>query len=132
MIRANPWFGIGPDRVGREFNHYLPADIPKPLPEGYYGHLHNFYLQFAADRGVPAMLAFLCFVGKALTDFFMGALRSTGVARAILHGSVAVILSVLLEGLFEFNVADTEVLTLFLAVIASGYVVLRETDAVHA
>ena len=52
MIRAHPWFGIGPDMVKRDFDKYVPTDISRPLPEGYYGHLHNVYLQYAADRGI--------------------------------------------------------------------------------
>ncbi|MGH9583591.1 MAG: O-antigen ligase family protein, partial [Bryobacteraceae bacterium] len=48
MIEAHPWFGIGPEEIAREFNSYVPADIPRPLPSGYYGHLHNIYLQYSA------------------------------------------------------------------------------------
>jgi len=30
----------------------VPADVRRPLPDGWYGHLHNIYLQFAAERGI--------------------------------------------------------------------------------
>src|SRR5262249_45033043 len=59
MIRSHPLFGLGPEQVGRQFMSYVPADIPKPLPRGWYGHLHNIYLQYAAERGVPATVFLL-------------------------------------------------------------------------
>jgi putative inorganic carbon (HCO3(-)) transporter len=47
MIEAHPWFGLGPEEIGRNFQAYVPADV-KRLPVGYYGHLHSIYLQYAA------------------------------------------------------------------------------------
>ena len=42
-----------------------------------------------------------------------------------LHGAVAVMIAVLAEGFFEHNLGDSEVLTLFLNVIACGYIVAQ-------
>ena len=70
MIKAHPWFGIGPEMPGKEFDRYLPPDIKQPLPHGFYGHLHNVYLQFGAERGIPALIAFLWMIGKMLTDWW--------------------------------------------------------------
>ena len=55
MIKAHPWFGLGPEQVKAQFLQYIPADIARPLPTGAYMHLHNVYLQYAAERGVPAL-----------------------------------------------------------------------------
>ena len=107
-----------------QFDRYVPSDIPRPLPEGWYGHLHNIYLQYAAERGIPTMLALMWMIGKSLWDFaagLRGKLASTE-ARFVLHGAIAVILAVLAEGLLEYNLGDSEVLMLFLAMIAFGYV----------
>ena len=70
MIKAHPWFGIGPEMPGKQFQQYLPADIKLPLPEGFYGHLHNVYLQYGAERGIPALLAFLWMIGMMLHDWW--------------------------------------------------------------
>jgi O-antigen ligase len=125
MIRAHPWFGIGPDMVKRDFEKYVPADISRPLPEGYYGHLHNVYLQYAADRGIPTLLALLWLIGKAMRDFIR-AVRGLGpeerLRRAILHGALAVTIAVLTEAFFEYNLGDSEVLNMFLVVLAAGYI----------
>src|SRR5262249_21284734 len=56
MIRAHPVLGIGLDETKYHFLEYLPPDTPNPRPPGFYQHLHNFYLQFAAERGVPTLL----------------------------------------------------------------------------
>jgi hypothetical protein len=44
--------------------------------------------------------------------------------RFLLHGAVAVILATMVEGFFEYNLGDSEVLTMFLVAVASGYVAL--------
>jgi O-antigen ligase len=121
MIRAHPWLGLGPEMPGREFRRYLPVVGP-PLPEGWYGHLHNIYLQYAAERGVPVLLVFLCIAGTALYDWLREARSATGERAAVLHGSIAAVIAVLVGGIFEFNLGDSEVLMLFLAVLACGYV----------
>ena len=130
MIRKHPWFGLGPEQVKAQFNDYVPADIPRPLPDGWYGHLHNIYLQFAAERGIPAALAFFWMIGKMLYDFWIALRRGRGdpEARFILHGAVAVILAILAEGFFEYNLGDSEVLTMFLTLVGFGYIA-REMPA---
>ncbi len=105
MIRAHPWFGIGPEQPKAQFDKYVPADIPRPLPRGWYGHLHNIYLQYAAERGIPALLVFLCLIGKVLFDFTRG-LRNAAPgaeARFVLHGAIAVILAILAEGFLRIQ-----------------------------
>ena len=42
-------------------------------------------------------------------------------ARFLLHGGIAVILATLAEGFFEYNLGDSEVLTMFLVVVACAY-----------
>ena len=132
MIRAHPMLGLGPEvmKDPAQFDRYVPADIARPLPTGWYGHLHNIYIQYAAERGIPTMLAMMWLIGKVLWDF-ASALRgkpSSTEARFVLHGAIAVILAILAEGLLEYNLGDSEVLTLFLAMIAFGYVAKEAAD----
>ncbi len=127
MIRAHPWFGLGPEQVGRQFTRYLPEGTPLPLPKGFYGHLHNIYLQFGAERGLPALGALLWFIGRVLRDFERGAQSFGKVPRVqfVLQGAIAVIVAILVEGCFEHNLGDSEILTLFLAAVAFGYVAIE-------
>jgi putative inorganic carbon (hco3(-)) transporter len=123
MVRAHPWLGLGPEQVKAQFDQWVPSDVARPLPEGWYGHLHNIYLQYAAERGIPTALALFWMIGKILWDFaraLRGKLADPN-ARFVLHGAIAVILAILAEGFLEYNLGDSEVLTLFLAVTAFGY-----------
>jgi putative inorganic carbon (HCO3(-)) transporter len=132
IIRAHPWLGIGPEQVKYQSDKWIPPSA-LPLPVGYYGHLHNVYLQYAAERGVPTLLIFLWLIAKILWDFAR-ALRQKSAspeARFVLQGAIAVILALLAEGYAEYNFGDSEVLTMFLAVVAFGYVAAgRDATAV--
>jgi putative inorganic carbon (HCO3(-)) transporter len=126
IIRAHPWLGLGPEQVKYQFDRWVPASA-LPLPVGYYGHLHNIYLQYAAERGLPTLAIFLWMIGKILWDFAM-ALRRKLIdpeARFVLHGAIAAILAILAEGFAENNLGDSEVLTMFLAVVAFGYIAVE-------
>jgi putative inorganic carbon (HCO3(-)) transporter len=134
MIKAHPWFGLGPEEVGPHVDQYIPPDVKRPLPEGYYGHLHNIYIHYAAERGIPTMLALMWMLGQALFDFTRGAWRLRGKANAnpperwVLHGAIAVMIAVLISGWYELNLGDSEVLGMFLAVVACGYVALKDLE----
>lgn len=129
MVKTHPVLGLGPEMPGKQFQQFVPADIERPLPDGFYGHLHNVYLQFAAERGLPALAVFLWIIGRILGHWW-GRARTTTDAngRAILHGSIAALLALLVEGFFEHNLGDSEVLSMFWVVIAWGYRVW-EADA---
>ncbi len=125
MIKANPILGVGPEQVAARFEEFVPADVPRPLPEGWYGHLHNVYLHYAAERGIPVMLCLLWFIGRALVDFWRALRRNLAPeGRYFLHGAIAAIIAILCAGFFELNLGDTEVLTIFLAILAAGYSVI--------
>ena len=124
MIEKHPWFGIGPDGPTIEFNDYVPPEIPRPLPTGYYGHLHNIYLQYAADRGIPTMLLIMWLLIQVLYDFrrALGRLPpGPNDERFVLRGATAVVVATMVAGFFEYNLGDSEVLTMFLVAIACGY-----------
>lgn len=122
MIAAHPLTGLGPERIGVHFKEYLPADVKQPLPEGFYGHLHNIYIQYAAERGIPALLAMLWMLGTILCDFIRARPnRQEPDRRFLLHGATAVVIGTLASGWYEHNLGDSEVLMEFLTVISCGY-----------
>jgi O-antigen ligase len=125
MIQAHPWFGLGPEHVRLQFDRYLPADIERPPPTGWYGHLHNIYIHYAAERGVPTMLALVWLLVKILFDFLHAIRRlpqGPSDEKFLLHGAVAVVVAIMIGGIFELNLGDSEVLTMFLTLVACGYV----------
>jgi O-antigen ligase len=129
MIEAHPLLGIGPDGPKYHFMEYIPPDIPRAsLPSGFYEHIHNLYLQYAAERGIPVLLIFLWMIWQILRDFFVG-LREAPPGRSdrkfLLHGAIAVVFAVLVEAFVEVNLGDSEVLTMFLVVVGCGYLALE-------
>jgi len=120
MIAAHPWLGLGPEGPGKHFDEYLaqPRSV-KPLPDGYYGHLHNLYLQYAAERGLPALICFLVFVGLNLRSWLQR-------PSAIRYFALASMAGLAASGLFEHNLGDSEVLTLFLALFGLAAVQKEE------
>jgi O-antigen ligase len=125
MIRAHPIVGVGPEQVGPQFAQYLPADLPHPFPtEWYKEHLHNIYIHYAAERGLPALGFLLWFLGRALYDFWTALRRlpEKSDARWVLHGATAVIVAIMISGWTELTIGHSQVLEMFLAVIACGYI----------
>jgi O-antigen ligase len=135
MIAAHPLLGLGPEIVHKQFYDWIPADIPRPLPDGYYGHLHSIYIHYAAERGVPAMLALVWMLGLIIYDCARALLRipkGRGDLRFVLTAAVACVVAILFEGIFELNLGDSEVLTMFLVLTACAYVAVDESKAVPA
>ena len=122
MVKAHPWFGLGPEHINRSFKEYLPEDV-KSLPSGWYGHLHNIYLHYAAERGIPTMLALMWMIGLVLRDLFRGLkiARASSDERFILQAAIAIVIATLVVGFFELNLGDSEVLMLFITVVSFGY-----------
>jgi putative inorganic carbon (HCO3(-)) transporter len=129
MIEAHPWLGLGPEGPKYRFEEFIPEDVPHPRPEGWYGHLHNIYLQYAAERGIPTMLVMMWMLLQILYDFWRG-LRALPPGpsdrKFLLHGGIAIVLATMTEGLAEYNLGDSEVLTMFLVVVACGYLALEK------
>jgi O-antigen ligase len=127
IIKAHPWLGVGPEQVSRQYTNYLPPGMKSPRPGEYYGHLENDYIQYAAERGVPTMLALMWMIGWALYDFARALRRlPAGAAeRWVAHGAVAVTIGVLVSGWYSWNLNSSAVLAIYMAVLGFGYVAIR-------
>jgi O-antigen ligase len=124
MIGAYPWFGVGPERVGPRFREFVPGDV-ETLPPAYYAHLHNIYVHYAAERGLPAVVLLLWFFGQGLWDHTHALRRLSRSGRDdrrfLLHAAVAATIAVLVVGCFDVTLGDSEVLGVYLAFMALGY-----------
>jgi O-antigen ligase len=128
MIKHHPLLGLGPDGPKYHFQEYIPADIPRPLPEGFYQHVHNVYLQYGADRGIPTALVMVWLLVQVIVDFRRGLIRlpsGPGTRKFLLHGGIAVVLATMVDGVVEYNLGDSEFLTMFLVVVGCGYLALE-------
>lgn len=131
MIGDAPVTGVGPEMVKRRYPIYRPPTAPR----SWVPHLHNTYLQLAAERGLPALAAYLVLVVAAL----VGAVRlyrSGGGRRGpradLAVGAITALVAFSVAGLFEHNWGDTEVQRLVLFVMALPFCLPgepREGDA---
>ncbi|HET9368861.1 MAG TPA: O-antigen ligase family protein [Vicinamibacterales bacterium] len=112
MVRAHPLFGVGPEQVGSQYHRYRPAEYVNATNP----HLHNVPIQIAAERGIPALLAWLWFVVVAARDLLRQTIR--GPNRAVAGAGAAAVVAMLFAGMFEYNFGDSEFLMLFLGLIS--------------
>jgi O-antigen ligase len=130
MARAHPVFGVGPEEIAKPevFDSYVPSDIPRPLPTGFYGHLHSIYVHYAAERGIPAALLLIGALLYAIWRFRLGVLKlpaGRSYPRFLLEFSIASIIGVMVSGVFELNLGDSEVLTMFLVILCIGEIAIN-------
>jgi O-antigen ligase len=120
IVRDHPLTGVGPDMVLRAYPHYRTADAVLEMPP----HLHNVPVQVAAERGLPAMAAWLWFVAVAAID--LKRLFDKAKARRWLPAAgLAVVVAMVMAGLFEYNFGDSEFLMLFLFLITLPFAASR-------
>ena len=130
MIAAHPLLGVGPEQVEAEFLRYKPAGMP--LPRGWYGHLHNDFLQLASERGIPCILFWLWMIVEVFHGSLSLARSPAGKARTLGHSAIAITIGLLVSGLFEFNFGDSEVVMLYLFLIAAPFAWARFAPQVLA
>jgi O-antigen ligase len=127
MIADHPLLGVGPGEVRTWYQHYRRPEAVRPST----GHLHNSAIQIAAERGLPALAAWVwlwvVFFGEGWRILVRTG-REAPVRRALVCASLAGVAGFLVAGLFEHNYGDAEVVTVVLALMAQPWVVARELD----
>jgi O-antigen ligase len=124
MIKDYPLTGVGPDMVRKVYAHYRDPDAVKQLNP----HLHNVPIQIGAERGIPALLVWLWFVGTLLRDFVRR--RRTSALPSLATAGLACVVAMLGAGMFEYNFGDSEFLMLFLLLVTLPYAADRTTATV--
>ena len=115
MIRTHPLTGVGPNMVQRRYVEFKGTD--SVVVDGVTHinpHLHNDFLQIAAERGLPALALWFWFIVALMRDLWK---RFTAGQRELAATSMATVVALLTAGLFEYNFGDSEVLMLFLTIV---------------
>ena len=112
LVRERPLTGLGlvipKDHMEREV-------VTDQGTVRVHSHMHNAYLQVAVSMGLPALLVFLWL----LAEFFRLGRRAPrgGISNLWEEGLVeaypAIVLALAVNGLFEWNFGDSEILGLF-------------------
>ena len=127
LIQAHPWLGVG-QRVSREVLRYRGT---AEFPDYAYLHMHNNFLQIAAERGIPGLLLWLWFMFQLGWQPFLifrsgsraaAAREAAGeTAQFVSATAVGAWAALLTSGMFEYNFGDSEVLTLFLFMMGAPH-----------
>ncbi len=111
IVADHPVAGVGPDMVKTVYAEYRPAEYVNPTNP----HLHNVPIQIAAERGLPALAAWLVFVAVALRDFWRQ--WRHGPMPPVAAAGFAAVVAMLAAGMFEYNFGDSEFLMLLLGLM---------------
>jgi len=134
LIKANPWFGVGVQNVNQEALKYRGRN---EYPDWMYQHMHNNFLQIAAERGIPGLLIWLWFMGTLAWDalgVYRRAKKKGGshfrVQEAVLVSTAALgaWVALMTAGMLEYNFGDSEVLALFFFIVGAPYVFKTATE----
>jgi O-antigen ligase len=119
MIREHPWVGVGPGSIPLVYTEYLPPGATPMI--GYHDHLHDSFLQLAAERGLPCLIAWLWFM-LALAWQTLRIRRRLSRLRWVADAALAAWLAFFAEGFFEFNFGTSPVLMVFLFVMSTPFI----------
>lgn len=118
IIADFPLFGVGLQQVEHIYDRYRTPGAPPNVP-----HLHNNFVQLAAERGIPAMLVWTWLI----ISFGIGHLRlfrkedASDWLKISSAAGLAAVVALIVAGLFEYNFGDSEVLMLFLMIVSLPY-----------
>jgi len=128
MIRDKPVFGQGPRMIQAVYPAYRWPEAPNLMTP----HLHNNALQIAAERGLPCLVWWLWLVAAVLGDAWREVHRSAFGPGWAAAAAFALLVAVLVAGLFEYNFGDSEILMFLLLVSSLPYALRRQRVAVAA
>ena len=84
MAAAHPWLGVGLGNYAAAYDRYRLARWPLAL-----GHAHNFYLNLAAETGLPGLLIFVALLLAAALQALRVLRTAHGWHRALALGLLA-------------------------------------------
>jgi len=119
LIQAHPWVGVG-QRVNIEAPNYRGTS---EFPNWLYIHMHNNFLQIAAERGIPGLALWIWFMAQLGWQAFKVYRASGGTGEAAFAAAAAIggWVALLVAGMFEYNFGDSEVLMVFLFMMSAPH-----------
>jgi O-antigen ligase len=119
IVADYPFTGVGPDQIQSVYPTYrVPWAVEPTNP-----HLHNVPMQIAAERGLPALAAWIWFVGLLVVT--LARLMKRGRHRALTAAALSAVAAMLAAGMFEYNFGDSEFLMVFLVLVTLPFAAER-------
>lgn len=127
LIADHPWTGVGPGMVSREVLKYRSH---QEYPDWAYQHLHNNFLQVAAETGLVGLAFWLALWIVLIRDLIRMWLRSESEwVRFLSLNGLCISAAFHVAGCLEYNFGDSEVLILLLFFLTAPYAVQDRVQA---
>jgi len=122
IIKDYPLFGTGPNTVDVVFQ-YPKYGLSEEAKKNV--HLHNNFVQIAAERGIPALFSWLAFLIWIFFSLIKLLKNKDPAIFSLAAGALAALLALIAAGFFEYNFGDSEVTTLFLYLMTIPFTLER-------
>jgi len=122
IIKDYPLQGTGPDMVDMVFQNpkYGLSQVAKSNV-----HLHNNFLQIAAERGLFTLAAWIGFLLALFFSLIRLLKKRDPVVFPFAGAAMAALTGLISAGLFEYNFGDSEVVVFFLYIITVPFAMER-------
>jgi O-antigen ligase len=122
IIKENPWLGTGPRTVDKVFQ-YPEYGLSEQAKRNV--HLHSNMVQLAAERGLPALAAWLAFLAWALAALSRLFKSPDPTIKAAAAAAMSVVVALFIGGFFEYNFGDSEITVLLYFLLAYPFALER-------
>ena len=113
IFREHPLIGTGPVDLGDIYRQHMP-----PGAVHVHGHMHNIFLQVAVTLGAAGLAAFLWLLGSMFAVIGRTLrLDLPPPERGMAAGSLGAMAGFVVNGMFDWNFGDAEVLTMMLIIV---------------
>lgn len=120
LVRRYPLTGVGPNVVQKVYPNYRRPTAVEPTPP----HLHNVPMQIAAERGLPALAAWLWFVAAAAGGLWKKLRHDQ--PNYLAAAGLGALAAMLGAGLFDNNFGDSEFLITLLVLLTLPWAATRD------
>lgn len=118
IIKDYPLTGVGTGMLQQVYPRYR-------APDGVFRnnqHLHNNVVQVAAENGIFAVAAWIWLIVKVISDLIHWKRKVMNAEeKFMIHGTIGIVVSLFVAGMFEYNFGDSEIKMLFLVLITLPY-----------
>jgi O-antigen ligase len=125
LIGDHPWIGVG-QKVSIIAPHYRMQSNYQ-YPDWMFIHMHNNFLQIAAERGLPGLAIWMWFIFQLGWQAFKvyRSPRASETERFAGMAAIGALAALLTAGMFEYNYGDSEILVVFLFVMSAPHSIQR-------
>lgn len=125
IIKDYPLTGVGSGMIPHVYPRYRAPDSAFRNNQ----HLHNNLIQLAAENGILTLAAWLWLIFRVLRDLIHWKRNVMNPEEAfMIHGTIGIVISLFVAGMFEYNFGDSEIKMLFLTLITLPYAWHKQTQ----